>query len=644
MSSSCLAARYLALRRVRGNLGAAARRAKISDNDRDEQNKRMNGRIVALDLKVDEIHKNTKPDRPDVGAKVADTFNAMGNAATGLANGIRLVQDGGNPQEAAAEFLRSSGAILKTVGQLAKLGGPYGKIAGEVLEALQGLCDFVATILNLSQKKEPEQTLSEVIRGELRDAFGQRKCDDLFGVLMNFEVMGDQAKQAFKEIRDGKKLPVKTWQDAVAEATALIGGGGEAMALNSARHWLEDDTNIESKYWLDVFELYILAQRKCLDTWQCALCLVDKEHDEELRIGFAGFKVYIDQQQDFIAAIAPVAVSKVMGFHIGGGRHDKTVYIRKGGFAAKAGAGVWKGAEGWNYDKVASSPGRLWLLSNGQVGTIPIDDEANAMYGLRGFNEYATDYFIDLCVVPRRPTDKEPNSGQVSEIHALRKIQPDNEPAAVYFFPWDEATSAQQAKDGWDKRKSVFGRRYKLAARLPVVKFTKIAASPDGYLYLWSAERQTLFYWDDKEIRPMAHPVGASLFALSASNDKLYILGPRQIAYKLHSDINATISEAAKGWTVVPAPPPAMNLPRDWCYKSVEETEGGALLVTICDDSNSTYGHFYKWADGKWVADPERGRYAGFQLGALPLRCHDTFNALKTAMQGLNEMEQTRPA
>ncbi len=71
------------------------------------------------------------------------------------------------------------------------------------------------------------------------------------------------------------------------------------------------------------------------------------------------------------------------------------------------------------------------------------------------------------------------------------------------------------------------------------------------------------------------------------------------------------------------------------------ETEGSALLAAIYHPNDDTH-RWYMWADGKWVRNNHW--QAGHTLGAFPLRCHETFNALKGTVESLSKLEKIRLA
>ena len=118
---------------------------------------------------------------------------------------------------------------------------------------------------------------------------------------------------------------------------------------------------------------------------------------------------------------------------------------------------------------------------------------------------------------------------------------------------------------------------------------------------------------------------------MSASPDKLYIFGYRYIIYKRHSDIMVD----KVPWSRIPPPgasPETTPMPSNWFYTSLNETEGGQLLATICSpDEPWPNCKWYKWGDGKW----ERNNFwrAGHTLGAFPLRCHARLKALEATVQ-----------
>jgi hypothetical protein len=203
----------------------------------------LNDNIQALTKLVVEIDTRPKPkDDPkraaEIGKATGESFRSLADAVTGLQKSVILGQQG-RTQEAAAEGFRVTGKILSTAGPLVKVvPPPIGLIVGGILDALQGMCDFTATILDLTKPPGPkEKSLEQALQDKLETAFAIAEINKIFGTKINLTTMGVMLESAVKHKTGQHKDRVDTLPQAY-DYTEIIGHGGEAESLNSCQSWI----------------------------------------------------------------------------------------------------------------------------------------------------------------------------------------------------------------------------------------------------------------------------------------------------------------------------------------------------------------------------------------------------------------------
>src|SRR5690606_14033753 len=154
-----------------------------------------------------------------------------------------------------------------------------------------------------------------------------------------------------------------------------------------------------------------------------------------------------------------------------------------------------------------------------------------------------------------------------------------------------------------------------------------------GCLYLLTNDAK-LWYWDATpapatSLRDLSGPsVTADVkdVQVSTGTERVYVFGNQDIWCKSHSDI---ARGANTGCTRIAPPsraPDNRPMPAGWSYKSVVESEGGAVLANL--DLPGIGNRFYLWHDDEW--DIGAANAYGRMLITLPPDSHETFNALKT--------------
>jgi hypothetical protein len=188
---------------VQSDIGHSLNRIGISEDDQAARQRDLAQKMFNLQKTVDAVHKIVdKPGDPDHIKYIkaaGDSFAAMGGAASGLKDTILLAQ-AGRTQEAAAAGLKATASILKTIGPLMKFAPPpVSPIAASVLDALQGLCDFTATILNLTKPASPpELTLEQKIQKELQNVVMEGQIRKILAVEYDLNGVKRVVSQAVK--------------------------------------------------------------------------------------------------------------------------------------------------------------------------------------------------------------------------------------------------------------------------------------------------------------------------------------------------------------------------------------------------------------------------------------------------------------
>lgn len=604
-------------------------------------------KIAALKTTVDEVHFITnKPEDPKhatYAKAAADAFAEMGGAATEIANTIRLAQ-ANRPQEAAAAGLRATSSILKTVSPLIKVvPPPAGPVISAVLDALSGLTDFVATILGLTKPEgPPEPSLADVLWSQLEKAFAEQQINEIFGASFNLNGMGVTLREAVKQ-----GIKVERWPDALSYAD-IVGGGGEALSLNTCKAWLKRRENwatLDPEKWALVFALYVQASRQYLDLYVLLLQLFEpqrlvraggpKVDNPDVKVAYAAIGHFVREEERFINEITPIAVSQAMVFH----GHNVDSWVARKGLSNEVN---WFRAGGSGWIKLLAGPHeRLWgLTHDGKVYGTDITssgDHVNfgqwsALFELEG----AYKGCIDISVVAL--------DDNVTEIHGL-SASPDDGAGIASFFAWDRTADPANRSGKRCSREE----RYGTGAPPPKqVKFHSIAASPDGFLYL-AGDDGHLWFWTDKgssQIRLVPAPstfdqefnVGGvnrleSGYRLVSSSTTLYLLGSRKIAFKRHEDI----SRENLPWQLVPVPnAKELKLPDQWAFQSVCEGEGLSLLAAIGPVGSREMAEFYTFINGVWSKQTKPGEHGNI-LGTFPLACRDEFSALKDSILSLRQ-------
>jgi hypothetical protein len=403
--------------------------------------------------------------------------------------------------------------------------------------------------------------------------------------------------------------------------------------------WLKRENNwaaLDPDKWALVLQWYIHVSQLYLELYILVLQLIKPQRqvdggpivdNPDMRVAQVALEYFAEKEAQFIEEIAPIAVSKAMAYH----GH------RGGMWASKQWQGNpnWPTGPGAGYVKLRAGPGqRLWMLnSNREIWGVDVRGGGSfdafgqpIGYALANQKKDVFEGWIDFSVVAR--------DDKVTEIHALQKVQ--TIPPLVHFFTWDHTVSAA---DNWQKFGTARKRRYGDAGPPPPtgVQFTRVAASPNGFLYLLDSN-MGLWFWNDKEIARVGQAPalsqfpGAQSLALSSSSTGIYMFGGQAIAFKRHEEI----AKAARPWHWAPRPGVKLELPAQWAFSDVTEGEGMSLLAAIGPATNLEYAGFYSCVNGSW-AKHSAGNVGGNSFGAFPLGCREEFYALAESALSLSD-------
>lgn len=649
-----------------------------------------NNALAAGLLSIDgELKKLTAPDPLGSVKRDAERLGAMpvvtkslGGIAGNLKNIILLSQNNGNPKDIAAESLRMTGSVFEVAATICKMGGPYGKLAGEVLSALQGLCDMVAMILGLTNEKQEEPSLQDVLTNVIKSDRGFNKLDMIRGTYRELDSIAVRLQKMTQQHRETGRT-FKSWEAVWIEA-GVPGGSGYYSKFGEIQSWLEDPANLEldPDPWDDVLYVYAIAMRRYVENYVAALILAPRfspddsnklhpEHETQV----VGLEHELSQEGEFLKRITKIATRKAPSFHIG---TDSCIYGSKYGFRAER--EHWPAAKqgtGSLFTKLAMGPGgRLWALAGGSLLYTHMTDK-NGQFVNRDAAKWpplGSSELGDLAVAPR--------GGAASDVLGLRTASNTMSSELVCHYPWDEDDFDKMARHGdpFDPRSAVTKlflnqnniannvttaqqvmeagrpRRYAQDAfKNPVgpdaaerASFRHIAAAPSGQIYLID-QNLALWHWNATAFTEITsapplskydgtYPGGTSPVGLAvhAGSDGLYIYGCQGIQYKTYATLHADGDNSE--WTTI-SPPHAPGdqirvgdkwewpkMPTEWYYRSLTESEGGTLLVSIVIPGVSE-GRVFRWSDGEW----EVGAPTVIARGIVTARLgsHDVLNAFR---------------
>lgn len=633
------------------NLKALADDVGAGNQDLLGQGSQIQSQIEALAQGVGAIQRavDKNPDDP-VARKAMQQVPALASSLGGVAGGLRRVvllrQQGASDQDVAAESLRITGSFLEIAATAAVIAPPpYGKIAAEIISAIQSLVNFVAAILDLAHPAKKEPSVAEIVDNAVRSAHGFAQRNLLNGVLAQLNHMHAGLAELHRQKSDPKRhRTFEKWPD-IWDLVELPAGEGVDVRVDSMPSWLMDEKNLDldPDPWGEVFYLYLLAKGQYLRNWLSAMLLLNQPDAGDSRIDASTFLVngdfevaavqlgsIVKTEQSILRQLTPFAVRKAMGIIIGS--RAELISSPKGF--------VFEGTEwpftqqlsGGAITRVAAGPERrVWAVANQDLFFYLLDDKGRQ----KDFDRYPT---RDVGSIVVRDMSVAQSGRRTSEIHALPYLRDGAAPEWPMCYFWDEGKVGN--RQPWDTRfydkMQKGGLRYRWVQ--PDTNFAQIAATPAGYLYLLTNDAR-LWYWDatpapNKSLRDLSGPsitAEAKDVQVSAGSECVYVFGNQDIWYKSHSDI---ARGANTDWTRIAPPSKAPDnrpMPAGWSYKTVSESEGGAVLANL--DLPGIGNRFYMWHDGEWEIGASNAY--GRMLITLPPDSHETFNALKSKVNEL---------
>lgn len=627
-------------------------------------NMALGEQAIALGRQVDDvatgvsvIQRATETDPKDGVARkalgqVPALTKSMGDVASGLKRVVLLRDQKASDQDVAAEALRITGSCLEIAATAALIAPPpYGKIAAQIISAIQGLVTFVATILDLAHPAKKEPSVAEVVENVVRSVEGYTQRNLLNGVIAELNHMHAGLVELHRQKVEVPRLrSFATWPG-IWDLVELPAGEGVDVRIDAMPSWLMDERNLDLKPdpWGEVFYLYLLAKGQYLRNWLSAMLLLDQRDakDSTPDQGFlvngdyllaaAQLRSHVKSQQLILQELTPFAVRKAVGVIIGG---DQEVLSSPNGFAPEG--HKWPfiflqrvpprfriGRTARATKLAAGTERRVWVLAEEALYFYALDDTANE----KDFSWYPPDnvavpHMQDISVVQSGP--------RCSEVHFLAQAPE----LLVNLYGWDEGKVGN--RQPYDT--SFFSKMQEKPQRYRYLNyggqdFAQIAATPAGYLCLLTSDAK-LWYWDAtpapgnprREIPAPPIKAAAGNIKIASGSERVYVFGGQEIWHKQHADI---ARNANTEWQKLAPPrkaPEGKDMPAGWSYKSVAESEGGAVLANLALPDGST--RFYLAHDGEWQVGSADARFCEMLI-TLPPVSHATFNALKSKVDEL---------
>ncbi|WP_439576295.1 hypothetical protein [Elioraea sp.] len=639
------------IRKISHDLKALSDTMGAGNQDILGQGSQIQSQIEALAQGVGAIQRavDKNPDDP-VARKALQQVPALTNSLGGVAGGLRRVvllrQHGASDQDVAAEALRITGSFLEIAATAAVIAPPpYGKIAAEIISAIQSLVNFVAAVLDLAHPAKKEPSVAEIVENAVRSVHGFAQRDLLNGVLAQLNHMHAGLAELHRQKSDPKRhRTFETWPD-IWNLVELPAGEGVDVRVDSMPSWLMDEKNLdlEPDPWGEVFYLYLLAKGQYLRNWLSAMLLLnqpdpgDSQNDASTFLVNGDFEVaavqlgsIVKTEQSILRQLTPFAVRKAMGVMIGS--RAELLASPKGFVFEGTEWPFTHGLSGGAITKIAAGPERrVWAVANRDLFFYLLDDQGKQ----KDFDRYPT---RDVGSIVVRDMSVAQSGRRTSEIHALPDLRDGAAPEWPMCYIWDEGKVGN--RQPWDHtfydKMQKGGLRYRWVQ--PDRNFAQIAAAPTGCLYLLTSDAK-LWYWDATpapatSLRDLSGPsitADAKDVQVSTGTERVYVFGNQDIWYKSHSDI---ARGANTDWTRIAPPsraPDRRAMPAGWSYKSVAESEGGAIVANL--ELPGIGNRFYLWHDDEWEIGASNAY--GRMLITLPPDSHETFNALKSKVNEL---------
>jgi hypothetical protein len=587
---------------------------------------------------------------------------ALGDVAGSLRSAVVLRQQGGSDQDVAAESLRITGSCLEIAATAAVIAPPpYGKVAAAIIQAIQSLVNFVATILDLAHPAKKEPSVAEIVDNAVRSAHGFAQRNLLNGVLAQLNHMRAGLAELHRQKSDAKRhRGFETWPE-IWNLVELPAGQGVDVRVDSMPSWLMDEKNLDldPDPWGEVFYLYLLAKGQYLRNWLSAMLLPNQPDagdggvddpkfliNGDFAVAAVQLNSIVHTEQSILRQLTPFAVRKAMGVMIGS--QGELISSKKGFEFEGADWPFAQKLSGGAITHVAAGPGRrVWALANGGLFFCLLNDKAIQ----QDFDRYppggvmAEQFLENARVVERQVEPKHHDlcvvrsGNRASNVHVLVSGLDRGQQVAPWVYRWDEEKVG--TRQPWDRTFYEKMETAGVGGTYAVGEWSCLAAGPGKCAYLLAkGSPPRLKRFDhaqearEKQPRDVTVPLGmagARTLGLSASGDWLYVFGGQDIWYRAHDDI---ARGANTDWARIAPPttaPDGRTMPAGWSYESVVESEGGALLATINLPGIGT--RFYMWHDDAW--DIGAANAHGRMLITLPLDSHATFNALKSKVDEL---------
>ncbi len=656
------------------------------NHDLATQSSRLQTQIEAVSEGIGVIQRatETNPDDP-VARKALGQVPALTGSLGGVASGLRRVvllrAQGASDQDVAAESLRITGSLLEIAATAAVIAPPpYGKIAAQIISAIQGLVNFVATILDLAHPAKKEPSVADIVDKAVRSVHGFAQRDLLTGVLAQLNHMQAGLQELHEQKADpDRRRHFKKWPG-IWNLVELPAGEGVDVRVDSMPSWLMDEKNLdlEPDPWGEVFYLYLLAKGQYLHNWLSAMLLLDQPDAEidakkflingDYKLAAKQLEFILKTEQSILRQLTPFAVRKAMSVHIGS--HTK-LHCSMKGFVFDGTEWPFVGnLSGSGYRKIVAGPGRrLWALADGGLYFCLLDARGKEL----DHDRYPPGGSITLHVPePNMPGLFMGRTGQItvspkhhavvivpsaegkSDIHVLASDWFAKDTDRTWVYRWDERKVDRRTDEGLqpaDRRKpwdQTFYEmmetppRYTPSAGYEALSATprEIAVSPSGTVYLDAGGgNNDLCYFGlleqpgvsrkrvnmGREHMPQVFAEKRIAPHLAQSSERLYCFGGQYIFYRRYTDIARS---ANNDWTRISPPtkaPGGRPMPSGWSYRSISESEGGAVLASL--ELPGIGDRFYMWHDGDWEIGAA-GVY-GAMIITLPPDSHETFNALK---------------
>jgi hypothetical protein len=640
----------------------------IAGNKTDLENQ-LNAVKTSLDsiaAGVGRIEEEVKKDPPDpVHRKALQQVPALTKSLSDVASGLKRTFAKGacnRPGGGGGKFADHRLVARNCLSRCANRTTTYGKIAAEIISAIQGLVNFVATILDLTHPKKKEPSIADVVANAIGSAVGRGHSNLLTGVLNQLQHMEAGLDQLHQQKDDPTRhRTFENWSD-VWKTVELPAGEGVNVRVDSMPSWLMDENNLslDPDPLGEVFYLYLLAKGQYLRNWLSAMLLLNtwdaKNPDPgkptlingDFLVAQAQLNSVVKTEQTTLRALVPFAVRKAVGVIIGS---QEEIISSQKGFALEKTEWPNQKLSGGSVKKVVAGPeGRVWSIHNvGELYCYKLDGQGKQLDFFRypppnhpseltpvvDWGYIGVPHWGDICVALR--------GRRASEVHLLDREYKLGTAPECYFWDEDKVGDRQP----WDRTfydKMQQGPNGPLLCRYFIASpanspnsMLQIAATPAGYLYCLTKEAD-LWYWDaTPTANSMRRLDGPSIrtdgkdVKLSSGAERVYIFANQDIWYKSHADIARS---GNRGW--IPLEPPAKApenkpMPDGWFYKSVTESEGGAILASI--ELPSIGKRFYMWHDGQWEVGSDK--LWGEMLVTLPLDGHHTFKALRSKVAEL---------